>query len=397
MFTIRTYNKISPKGLDLLPADLYHVSDAAEAPDAILLRSQSLHDVELPPSVKAVARAGAGVNNIPVERCAERGIVVFNTPGANANSVKELVLAGLFLSSRGIVEGVTWARSLADRGDEVPALVEQGKKQFKGPEILGKTLGVVGLGAIGVAVANAAVALGMHVVGHDPFITVASAWGLSSDVRRASSLDALLAESDYVTLHAPLTDDTRDLIDARALGRMRRGARLLNFARGGLVDNAAVLRALDAGTLARYVTDFPDAALAGHAHVLPVPHLGASTPEAEDNCAVMAARQLRDFLEHGNITNSVNFPTCQMPEPAGRQRIVIANRNVPNMVGQITTVLARHGINIADLLNQSARHYDLAYNIIDVDSAFGSEVLDELRAIDGVITVRGLQGTAVPA
>ena len=395
MLSIRTYDKISPRGLERFPRNLYEVASDIGRPDALLVRSHNLHEVELPPSVRAIARAGAGVNNIPGAQCAEQGIVVFNTPGANANSVKELVIAGLLLASRQIVEGVAWARTLAGEGEAVPALVEKGKKQFKGPEIQGKVLGVVGLGAIGVAVANAAVALGMKVVGHDPFITVQSAWGLSSQVRRAVNLDALLAEADYVTLHAPLTDQTRDLIDARAMARLKPGARLLNFARGELVEKRAVLDALDAGRLARYVTDFPDDDFVRHERVLPVPHLGASTPEAEDNCAIMAAQQLRDFLEHGNIVNSVNFPTCQMPEPPEAHRLVIANRNVPNMVGQITTVLAGHGINIGDMINQSARQFDLAYNIIDVETEASDDVLGELRAIDGVIMVRSIEQQAV--
>ena len=390
MFTIQTLNKISVKGLNLFPRDRYEVASDVRTPDALLLRSHSLHDVEFPASVKAIARAGAGVNNIPIDRCSELGIVVFNTPGANANSVKELVIAGLLLASRRIVQGVTWAGSLAGQGEEVPALVEKGKKEFAGPEIMGKTLGVVGLGAIGVAVANAAVALGMEVVGYDPFITVDSAWGLASQVRRAGGLDALLAESDYVTLHAPLNDATRDLIDEKACARMKADARLLNFARGELVNNAAVLQALDAGALAVYVTDFPTDELVKHDKVITVPHLGASTPEAEENCAVMAVQQLRDFLEHGNIVNSVNFPACQMPQAAGQHRIVLANRNVPKMVGQITTVLADHGINIADMLNKGRG--DLAYNIIDIDTRASDGVVQELQAIDGVIMVRALNG-----
>ncbi len=298
MFTIQTLNKISAKGLDWFPHDTYAVTSDAPAPDAILVRSHDLHDLALPASLKAIARAGAGVNNIPVAACSQRGIVVFNTPGANANSVKELVIAGLLLSSRRIVEGIAWARSLAGEGEAVPVLVEHHKKRFSGPEIKGKTLGVIGLGAIGVAVANDASALGMEVIGHDPFISVDSAWGLSRDVKRAVSLDALIAASDYITLHAPLTDHTRDLIDAQKCALMKPGARLLNFARGELVDERALLRALDEGTIATYVTDFPNETLIRHEKVLTIPHLGASTPEAADNCTIMAVRQLRDFLEH---------------------------------------------------------------------------------------------------
>ncbi len=387
MFAIQTLNKISDKGLALFPRDRYEVAPDLGAPDALLVRSQNLHAVTLPPSLKAIARAGAGVNNIPVEACSERGVVVFNTPGANANSVKELVIAGMLLASRRIVQGIAWARSLAGNGAEVSALVEKGKKQFAGPEIMGKKLGVVGLGAIGVAVANDASALGMEVVGYDPFISVDSAWGLSRDVRRAASLEALLAECDYVTLHAPLTDETRTLINDRACALMKPGARLLNFARGELVDNAAVLRALDAGRLAAYVTDFPDADLIRHDRVVAVPHLGASTPEAEDNCAMMATRQLRAFLEQGNITHSVNFPACQLEQSTGH-RIVIANKNVPNMVGQVTTILASRGINIADMINRGRE--GLAYNIIDVDSPVADDLVAQLRGIEGVIMVRSL-------
>ena len=390
MFTVQRLNKISVKGLDLFPRDRYEVATDVGSPDAILLRSHDLHDAELPASVKAIARAGAGVNNSPIDRCSERGIVVFNTPGANANSVKELVVAGLLLASRQISQGITWTKSLTDRGDEVEALVEQKKKQFAGPEIMGKTLGVIGLGAIGASVANAASALGMEVVGYDPFITVDSAWGLSSDVIRAVNLDALMAASDYITLHAPLNDHTRDLIDDRTVRHMKPGVRLLNFARGELVDHAALFRAFEAGTIAAYVTDFPSADLLQHEEVIAVPHLGASTPEAEANCAMMAVRQLRDYLENGNIANSVNFPTCQMPRPDGRHRLAIVNRNVPKMVGQITTVLADRGINIADMINKGRD--ELAYNIIDLDSRADEDVVAELQSIDGVIRARYLEG-----
>lgn len=388
MFSIQTLNKISSKGLDLFPRDLYDVTAEASTPDAIVVRSHKMHEMAFPTSLRAIARAGAGVNNIPLERCSKQGIVVFNTPGANANSVKELVIAGMLLASRRIVEGIAWARSLADRGDAVPGLVEKGKKQFAGPEIKGKKLGVIGLGAIGVAVANDAAALGMEVIGYDPFISVDAAWGLSRDVQRADSLSVLLAESDYVTLHVPLNDNTRDLIDGEKLAAMKPGARLLNFARGELVHQAALMHALNEGPLAVYVTDFPNEEMVRHEQVLPVPHLGASTPEAEDNCAIMAVRQVRDFLEQGNITNSVNFPACQMPKPPEDYRIVLANKNEPNMIGQVATVLAEHGINIADLLN---RHRDnLAYNIIDVDTRVDEGVLARLRAIQGVIMVRTL-------
>ena len=384
MYTVQTLNKISPKGIERLPTDQFSVGDEVDAPDALLLRSADLHSVEIPESVKAIARAGAGVNNIPVDACSERGIVVFNTPGANANSVKELVMAGLLLASRSIYDGIAWSREHAGEAD-LAKLVEKEKKRFAGSEIAGKTLGVVGLGAIGVMVSNAAVAMGMRVVGFDPFISVESAWDLSSSIERARSLEHLLSESDYVTLHVPLNDDTRGMIGAAELGRMKDGARVLNFARGGLIDEEAALAALESGKLGRYVTDFPSSTVAGHPLVLPVPHLGASTEEAEENCAVMAADQLRNFLRHGAIVNSVNFPASEL-ETTGHTRILIANRNIPNMVGQITTVLANHSINILDLLNRHRN--DLAYNIIDIDGSLGEAALDQIRQIDGVKFVR---------
>lgn len=388
-FAIQTLNSISPEGIEILRSEGHSVDQTA-SPDGILVRSAKMQDMEIPDSVLAIARAGAGVNNIPVEACTERGIVVFNTPGANANSVKELVITGLLVSSRRIVDAIAWTRSIAD-SEDVAALVEKEKSRFVGPEILGKSLGVVGLGAIGVMVANAGVALGMRVIGFDPFISVESAWGLSREVRRANNLDAVLADSDYVSLHVPLNDDTRAMIGAKSLPRMRRGARLLNFARGGLVDSTAVLAALDSGALSAYVTDFPDSQVAGHPGVVPIPHLGASTPEAEDNCAVMAARQIRDYLRWGNIRNSVNFPDCAL-EFSGHPRLVIANRNIPNMVGQITTILAGEGINIMDLLN---RHRgEVAYNIIDLDAEPSDAAVDALRAISGVIRVRVIPADA---
>jgi D-3-phosphoglycerate dehydrogenase / 2-oxoglutarate reductase len=387
VFTIRTMNKIAQRGIDLLPSERFTVSDDAQEPDAILVRSAKLHDEEFAPNLKAIARAGAGVNNVPVDRCSDSGIVVFNTPGANANSVKELVVAGLLLSSRGIHEGLSWVSENASASD-LASLVEKEKKRFAGTEIMGKTLGVIGLGAIGVMVSNAATALGMRVVGFDPFISVDSAWGLSRAVERARSLEQLLSEADYVTIHVPLNDDTRGMIGAKEIATMKQGARLLNFARGGLADDAELAKALENGKVSRYVTDFPSETIAGVPGVLGVPHLGASTEEAEENCAVMAARQLRDYLERGTITNSVNFPECQL-DPTDHQRILIANRNIPNMVGQITTILANHSINILDLLN---RHRgDLAYNIIDIDGNVSREAVDQLEGIEGVIFVRTIQ------
>jgi D-3-phosphoglycerate dehydrogenase len=344
-----------------------------------------MHSMQLPASVKAIGRAGAGVNNIPVDQCSKRGIVVFNTPGANANGVKELVLAGLLLSSRRIVPGIEWAKTLKGKGKEVGPLVEKGKNDFVGPEIKGKKLGVIGLGAIGVMVANDAVALGMDVTGFDPYISVEAAWGLARTVRRATTLDMLLAQSDYITLHVPLMDQTKGMLNRDKFALMKKGVRIINLARGGLVKNADLLEAMKAGAVGGYVTDFPDDDLLDVPNVIAIPHLGASTPEAEDNCAVMAVEQVRDFLESGNVKNSVNFPACALPV-MGRNRIVVANANVPNMVGQITTVLAADKINIADMMNKSAG--DLAYNIIDIDGEVAEAQVEKLRKIEGVITAR---------
>ena len=387
MFDVRTFNKIAARGLAVFD-DEYRVGEDAEDPDAVLLRSHKLHDMDFNPRLKAIARAGAGVNNIPVEECTRRGIVVFNTPGANANSVKELVLSGLLLSSRRIHQGLSWVDSLDPATDDIAKVVEKKKSEFAGPEIHGKTLGVVGLGAIGVMVSNAAAALGMNVVGFDPFISVESAWGLSRSVHRARTLEALLAQSDYVTIHVPLNDDTKGFLDRQKLMSMKTGARLLNFARGGLVDNASLLEALEQGIVSYYVTDFPEADIVGNERVLAIPHLGASTPEAEENCAVMAAEQLRGFLEYGNVVNSVNFPECQMPA-RGYDRLLIANRNIPNMVGQVTRILADAKINILDLVNHHKE--DVAYNIIDVDGALGEDSVDAIRGINGILMVRHLQ------
>lgn len=384
MFSIRTLNKISPVGLRVLPAEKYQVTDDAADPDAILVRSADLHELEFNQSLLAIARAGAGVNNIPIDRCSERGVVVFNTPGANANSVKELVVVGLLLSSRRILEGVRWVKEHAAEAD-LAKMIEKEKKRFAGQEITGKTLGVAGLGAIGVMVANAALALGMRVTGYDPFISVESAWGLSRQVSRVSSLDVLLAQSDYVTIHVPLTDNTRGMIGATQLSTMKKGSCLLNFSRGGLVDESVIAGAIESGRIGAYVTDFPSEGIAGLDGVIPIPHLGASTDEAEDNCATMAAEQLIAFFESGNITNSVNFPACEL-DRAGNNRIVVANRNIPNVVGQITSTLASESLNIADMLNRNRG--ELAYTIIDVDGQFSESMLDQMRTIDGVINLR---------
>ena len=385
MFRIQTLNKISTVGLNRFPLDKYEVASEFTEPDAVLVRSAKMHDMTLPESLKAIARAGAGVNNIPIAGCTERGIVVFNTPGANANAVKELVVAGMLLASRKIVQGVNWAGTLIGNGEEVPKLIEKGKSNFAGPELKGKTLGVIGLGAIGMLVANAAEALGMRVTGFDPYISIDSAWHLSQTVEKAISLDSLLSESDYISLHIPLTEETKGFLDKNKFKVMKEGIRIMNFARGGLVDKTALFEALDTGKVAAFVTDFPDEDLLKNEKILCIPHLGASTPESEANCAVMAVDQVRDFLENGNIKNSVNFPVAQMPRN-GRYRLIIANRNIPKMVGNITSILADENINISDMLN---KHRDeIAYNIIDVDDEIKEDQVGKIRSLEGVIMVR---------
>ncbi|MBN2440209.1 MAG: phosphoglycerate dehydrogenase [Spirochaetales bacterium] len=385
MYKIQTLDKIATIGLDRLPRGNYEIASEMSAPDGIIVRSFKMLDMEFPDSLKVIARAGAGVNNIPIERCTEKGIVVLNTPGANANSVKELVLTGLLISSRNIMDGIHWAKGLIGQGDQVPKLIEKGKSQFTGPEIFGKTLGVIGLGAIGVKVANDALALGMKVIGYDPFISVESAWGLSRDVKRANVLETLIQESDYITIHVPLLDSTKGLMNKQRFALMKKGVRILNFSRNGLVNNEDLKQAISDGIVAAYVTDFPDETLLKMDKVISIPHLGASTPEAEDNCAIMAVEQIRDFLENGNIVNSVNFPYCTLPF-SGKTRIVIANRNVPNMVGQITSLLAAENINIADMINKHKEGF--AYNIIDLDSLISKEQIQKLGKIEGVIMVR---------
>jgi D-3-phosphoglycerate dehydrogenase len=389
MKKIQTLNKISTIGTDLFPRDEYEIASEILNPDAILVRSANMLTLEIPASVKAIARAGAGVNNIPTPACTERGIVVFNTPGANANGVKELVIAGMLLASRKIIPGIIWAKGLAGKGDEVPKLIEKGKSEFTGPEIKGKRLGVIGLGAIGVMVANDAVELGMYVTGYDPFISVEAAWGLSRDVKRARGLESLLAESDYISLHVPLNDQTKGMLNKERFAIVKKGARLLNFARGGLVNNADLRVAITEGKISAYVTDFPDEEILSIPQVIGLPHLGASTPESEDNCAIMAVNQLRDFLENGNIKNSVNHPDCDMGSvPATGARIIIANKNVPNMVGQVTSILATEKINISDMIN---RHKgEVAYNIIDIDGQVLDSTIEKLKGIQGVIMVRSI-------
>jgi D-3-phosphoglycerate dehydrogenase len=389
MFRIQTINKISPQGLELFPRNRYEVAGELPNPDAILVRSADLHEVVIPNSVQAIARAGAGYNNIPVSLCSHRGIVVFNTPGGNANAVKELTIAGLLIASRNILGGIRWAAALGDKAaHEVPDLVEREKSRFEGPELRGKFLGVVGLGAVGVMVANDAIALGMEVMGYDPYISVDAAWNLSRSVQRAETLEGLLTKSDYISLHLPLSDTTRGLMDGEKFRIMKRGARIINLARGGLVNEADIIAALGEGKLSAYVTDFPSAELLACPKAICIPHLGASTPEAEDNCAVMAVRQLMDFLETGAIKNSVNFPRCKLDQRAPF-RLLVANRNIPNMVGQITTILAGVNINIMDLINHHQDEY--AYNIIDTEQEIPGAVLERLQAIEGVIRVRAIE------
>ncbi|HOM02175.1 MAG TPA: phosphoglycerate dehydrogenase [Acetivibrio sp.] len=390
MYTIQTLNKISLKGLELFPRDSYEIATEISNPDAILVRSYDMLNMELPQSLKAIARAGAGVNNIPVEKCTEKGIVVFNTPGANANAVKELVLASLFMSSRKVYKGISWAQSLKGKGSEVAELVEKGKSQFAGPEIKGKKLGVIGLGAIGVMVANDALSLGMEVIGYDPFISIDSAWELSSSVEKAVSLDYLISTCDYITIHVPYNSKTSGMINKDKFDLMKKGVRLLNFARGGLVVNKDLLCAIENGTVACYVTDFPEDELLGNENIITLPHLGASTPESEENCAVMAASQLRDFLEYGNIKNSVNFPNCELPH-TGNVRVIVAHDNVPNMFGQITSLIARNGINIGDMIS---KHKDkIGYTILNVEGSISAEIVDNLRAIQGIRMVRVIDKT----
>jgi D-3-phosphoglycerate dehydrogenase len=387
MFKIQTLNKISTVGLSLLPLDNYESASEISHPDAILVRSFKMHDMEMPETLLAIGRAGAGVNNIPVDKCSEKGIVVFNTPGANANAVKELVLASLFLSSRDIVGGIAWAKTLIGEGGEVPKLVEKGKSNFVGPEISGKTLGIIGLGAIGRLVANAAESLGMKVIGYDPYISVDAAWGLSQYVKKAKGFEHLFSQSDYVSLHIPLTDDTKGLIDKSKFKMMKEGVRLMNFARGGLIHEADLIEALDSGKVARLVTDFPSENMLKHEKIIGIPHLGASTPESESNCAVMAVNQVKEYLENGNIKNSVNFPEAEMPRN-GSCRLCIVNQNIPKMVGQITTVLANEDINIEEMLNR--HHEGLAYNIIDVDQSVTEDQINKIKSIEGVIRVRAI-------
>lgn len=387
MFKILTLNNISVAGLDRLPRDGYEVASEISHPDGILLRSFKMHDMEIPKEVKAIGRAGAGVNNIPVDEMTKRGITVFNAPGANSNAVKELVLAGMLIAARNIGQAWSFARGLEGKDAAINKNVEKGKKQFVGFELPGRTLGVIGLGAIGVRVANAARALGMNVIGYDPTITVQSAWQLESGVEQALSVDDLVSKCDFITFHVPLIESTKHMINAERLKLMKKNSVLLNFARSGIIDDEAVVKSLDEGRLYAYICDFPSNLLKDHERCITLPHLGASTAEAEENCAIMVADQIRDYLEDGNIKNSVNFPDINLPRNGGH-RICVINSNVPNMVGQISTDLAEGGMNILDMLNKSRS--DIAVTLLDVDKEPDEATLKRIASIEGVLSVRCL-------
>jgi len=387
MFKILTLNNIAVEGLRRLPRERYEVASEITNPDAILLRSQNMHDMEIPKTVAAIGRAGAGTNNIPIDAMSARGVPVFNAPGANANAVKELAIAGMLIGARNLCRASEYVAALEETGDALNKAVEAGKKQFVGFELPGKTLGVIGLGAIGVEVANAALALGMKVVGFDPAITVSNAWQLSSGVEQAETLDQLFQNADFVSIHVPLMDATKNLVNADRLALMRDGGVLVNFARGGIVNNAAAIDALDSGKLHAFVSDFPTPELIAHPKVVALPHLGASTAEAEENCAIMVAENVKDYLENGNIRYSVNFPEARLPRQAA-WRITLANANVPNMVGQVSTCIANAGLNIEDLLNKSVGEF--AYTIVDVNDEPSQALLDAIGSIEGVLTLRNL-------
>lgn len=387
MYKIQTLNNISVVGLERLPRDGYEVASEMSSPDGILLRSCNMHSMDINDSVKAIGRAGAGVNNIPVDKMSERGVVVFNAPGANANAVKELVVAGMLLAARNVCQGWDFSRELEGADEEISKQVEAGKKNFGGFELPGRTLGVIGLGAIGILVANVALRLGMKVIGYDPDITVQSAWKLSSEVEKANSADDLLSRVDFVTFHVPLVEGTKNLINAERLKMMKDNVTILNFARNGIVDDEAVSAGIKSGKVNAYVCDFPSNLLKKHERVITLPHLGASTKEAEDNCAIMVAEQVKTYLETGNISNSVNFPDVYMPRNDGF-RLSVVNSNVPNMVGQISTALADAGLNIIDMLNKSRG--EIAYTVVDVDSEITEATLSAIAAIKGVLSVRSM-------
>ena len=382
---IKTYNKISAAGLNRLAAKGYAYGDEVEDPVGAIVRSASLHETEFPKSLLAIARAGAGTNNIPIDRCSEQGIVVFNTPGANANAVKELVIVGLLIASRRIVPAIEWAKGLKGNGEAVGKMVEKGKSAFAGPEISGKSIGVIGLGAIGVRVANAANHLGMKVYGYDPYLSVNAAWNLTHNAIHAIDIKEIFENCDYITIHVPLTPETKGFINAETIATMRDGVRILNFARGDLVNSTDILAALENGKVAAYVTDFPNDEILGHDGVIAIPHLGASTPESEDNCAGMAADELTDYIENGNITNSVNLPNTAMAR-SSEKRICIIHKNVPTMITKITQVLAAKGVNIENMLNTSKKQY--AYTLLDVTGDITDDIANEIAALDDIIRVR---------
>ena len=389
-FKIQTLNKIATIGLNQLDRDNYEVATDINNPDAILVRSADMHEMSISDNTKAVARAGAGTNNIPIPELTEKGVVVFNTPGANANAVKELVMLSLLLASRPVVDANKWANALAGKGDEIPDLAEKGKSQFVGPELKGKTLGVIGLGAIGYMVANLALKFGMEVIGYDPYLSVQAALNLDHNVKIAETLDIVYAKSDYITIHVPQTNDTKGMINASAIKNMKNGVRIINIARGGLVNNADVLDAIKSGKVACMITDFAAEELLNQPNIIVMPHLGASTPEAEDNCAVMASKQLKDFLEKGNIVNSVNFPktVTDNPIPNGGTRLCISHKNIPDTISKFTTILGEAKLNISSFINQARG--DVAYNIIDVDGKVTDDIIEKLSACDTVNRVRAI-------
>ena len=384
MYPIQTLNKISPLGLGQLDEKDFTVTDTCENPDGILVRSADMHEMKLGSNLRAIARAGAGTNNIPMDQCAEAGIVGFNTPGANANAVKELVICALMLASRNVVGGIEWVSGLTDADGDVEKLVEKGKSKFVGPEIMGKNLGVIGLGAVGVKVANAAVKLGMNVYGYDPYLSVQNALVLDSSVK-VVDLKTIYEMSDYITVHSPLLPSTKGMINEASISSMRYGVRIINLARGGLVDDADILAALESGKVARYVTDFPNNTLVGKPGVVTIPHLGASTPESEENCAIMAAQELREYLSTGNIRNSVNMPNVEMPR-SGAARLGIIHRNIPKMISNISTLLSAEGANIENMTNKSRGEY--AYTLIDLGQEISEETLAHVRGLEGVLRLR---------
>ncbi len=385
MFNIKTFNNISDKGLNRLPAEIYSVDPDIENPDAIILRSQNLQEMAIPSNLKAVGRAGAGTNNVPVEKLGAQGVVVFNAPGANANAVKELVIAGMLLACRNICQAWQYAANVEGSDAEQNKAVEAGKKKYVGYELPGRTLGVIGLGAIGVEIANVAVALGMRVVGFDPTITVKSAWRMSSDVEEMSSIEELLKQADFITFHVPLIDATLDLLNAERIAGMKDGAVVLNFARHGVVNDDAVLAALESGKLNAYVCDFPAEKLKGNESVITLPHLGASTAEAEENCAMMVADQIKEFLENGNIINSVNFPAVKLPR-GGESRVALTHKNMPDMIAKISTAVGEAGYNIFHMRNESRN--DLAYTLMDIECEIGEDLIEQFSAIEGVLKAR---------